>query len=284
MINGLLLYNRNDYIKNIWLADRFIECAGEFGMQIKLALIEQLTFGLDNNGLFVNFCGAPLQKPKFVINRSRDCIVATQFELLGCRVFNSSRVTDICNNKIKTHQVINSAGVKSVKSFFCSKYTFEAENFDLTYPLIVKSVAGHGGSEVFRADNQIELVRIVGNLPEDRFVMQEMCSNPGIDIRVFVLGQKILGAVRRYSASSFKSNFSLGGKAERYSLTADEKSLVNRVISAIDFDFVGIDFILDKDINMLFNEIEDVVGTRTFYQNYDTDIVREYLGYIIKKL
>lgn len=284
MINGLLIYNRNDYIKNIWFADRFIECAGEFGMHIKLALMEQLTFGSDTNGLFVDFCGAPLRMPDFVINRSRDSIVGAQFELLGCRVFNSSRVTDICNNKIKTHQVINSMGVKSVKSFFCNKDIFQTQNFDLPYPLVVKSVAGHGGSEVFKAESPKELVSIMEGLPGNQFLVQEMSSNPGIDIRVFVLGRKILGAVKRYSSSDFKSNFSLGGNAQRYCLTEDEQSLVNRVINALDFDFVGIDFILDNDNNLLFNEIEDVVGTRTFYQNYDTDIVSEYLGYILTKM
>lgn len=284
MINGLLIYNRNDYIKNSWFADRFIECACEFGMHISLALMEQLTFGSDSNGLFVNFCGAPLKRPDFIINRSRDCIIGAQFELLGCRVFNSSRVTDICNNKIKTHQVINSIGVKSVKSFFCSKDIFHAQNFDLPYPLVVKSVAGHGGSEVFKACSEKELVPIAGNLPGDRLLVQEMSSNPGIDIRVFVMGKKILGAVKRYSSSNFKSNFSLGGNAQRYCLTEDEQSLVNRVINALDFDFVGIDFIMDSNNNLLFNEIEDVVGTRTFYQNYDTDIVNEYLGYILTKM
>ena len=69
-----------------------------------------------------------------------------------------------------------------------------------------------------------------------------------------------------------------------YSLTADEQELVQKIIDLFNFDMVGIDFILDDNGNLVFNEIEDVVGARMLYQCSDIDIVKEYLSYISKKI
>ena len=55
-------------------------------------------------------------------------------------------------------------------------------------------------------------------------------------------------------------------------------------MTLLDFDFVGIDFILDENGQFLFNEIEDVVGTRTLYKHYEIDVVQTYLKYIKKQL
>ena len=50
-----------------------------------------------------------------------------------------------------------------------------------------------------------------------------------------------------------------------------------------DTRYVGIDFILDDNNKFIFNEIEDVVGSRMLYQVSDIDIVDLYLNKIIGK-
>ena len=216
----------------------------------------------------------------FVINRTRDTLVATHFEKMGCRVFNNSEVTELCNHKGKTHQLVNGANIPSVKTLLGNVHYFNPETLPFNYPVILKSVSGHGGSEVFKINNQSELTHALDTLRTEDFVLQELCTNPGIDVRVFTLGKKILAAVKRTSTSSFKSNYSLGGSATAYSLTSEEETMVNQILSLADFDFVGIDFIFNKEGQFLFNEIEDVVGTRTLYLNYDFDVVALFLQYI----
>ena len=216
----------------------------------------------------------------FVINRTRDTLVATHFEKMGCRVFNNSEVTELCNHKGKTHQLVNGANIPSVKTLLGNVHYFNPETLPFNYPVILKSVSGHGGSEVFKINNQSELTHALDTLRTEDFVLQELCANPGIDVRVFALGKKILAAVKRTSTSSFKSNYSLGGSATAYSLTPEEEAMVNQILSLADFDFVGIDFIFNKEGQFLFNEIEDVVGTRTLYLNYDFDVVALFLQYI----
>lgn len=280
MYNGWLIYNEEDYVKNTYFVERMIDCGKKLDMNIKLVLTSNLAFGFRNGRLFADEIGTAAPVPDFVVNRSRNDLLGFQFELLGCKVFNSSFITRICNDKSRTHQFVNILGIDSVKTLFCRKAWFKKESIFFDYPVVIKSVSGHGGSQVFKAQNSEELDEIITKLDTEEFVVQEMCSNPGTDIRVFVIGKKIIGAVKRVSTEDFRSNFSLGGNAELYELKDSEKDLVSRIVNNYDFGFVGIDFILDKNNNFIFNEIEDVVGSRTLYKNSDIDAIRLYTEYI----
>ena len=63
-------------------------------------------------------------------------------------------------------------------------------------------------------------------------------------------------------------------------LSTEETALVQKIIDAFDFGMVGIDFIFDENGRFLFNEIEDVVGSRTLSAVSEINIVREYLNFI----
>jgi gamma-F420-2:alpha-L-glutamate ligase len=280
MYKGLLIYQKEDYNKNKWFADQFIQKGEQFNLDIQLVFTEDLSLMIEEGKLSVYKRERMMISPDFVINRSRNSQISLHFELMGCRVFNNSQVTEICNDKAKTHQIINSHGIKSVKTVI----SFTGTQSVLTYPVVLKTNRGHGGTEVYKVNNQTELTEYRGQLQPDEIILQEMCNNPGIDVRVFILGGEIIGAVKRYSSNNFRSNFSLGGRAERYNLSFDQRALVNKIGKILDFDFVGIDFLIDHDGEFLFNEIEDAVGTRTLYQQYDYDVVHMYLEYIAKQM
>ena len=127
--------------------------------------------------------------------------------------------------------------------------------------------------------NAEEILRIMGR---SDMVAQEKVGNKNSDLRVYVIGKTILASVLRESNEGFRANFSLGGRVSLYELSDKERHLVQRIIDLFDFDMVGIDFILDDNGNLVFNEIEDVVGARMLYQCSDIDIVKEYLQYLSK--
>jgi gamma-F420-2:alpha-L-glutamate ligase len=86
---------------------------------------------------------------------------------------------------------------------------------------------------------------------------------------------KIVAAVKRTApAGEFRSNYSLGGEISAYTLSDSEIETVNKVIELFDFSMAGIDFIIDKNGAFVFNEIEDVVGSRMLYNTHpDMDIL-----------
>ncbi len=279
---GYLIYNRNDYDKNKWFANELVREGEGLGLSLSIIFAEDIVLGYDGNDFEVLYLGTKLEKVGFVINRTRDSLIGKHFELLGCMVCNSSFITEVFNNKAKTHQHINELGIKSVKTVIFDKH--RTNSFNMEYPLIIKSLSGHGGQEVYKADNEIQFKDYINNIKEETVLIQEMCSTPGIDIRVFVIGNEVCAAVKRYSSKSFKSNFSLGGSSKPYELTEEEYNIVSKILEKFKLDFAGIDFIIGDNNELLFNEIEDVVGCRTLYQNYDVNVAKQYMIYIKKMI
>ena len=83
-----------------------------------------------------------LGKPDFVINRSRDYIISKEYEKIGIRVFNSSEVTRIANNKGLTYKFL-----KGKVPFMPTEYEklmlisgVNVNNNLISYPLCVKKL------------------------------------------------------------------------------------------------------------------------------------------------
>ncbi|MEG1791965.1 MAG: hypothetical protein RR245_06975, partial [Clostridia bacterium] len=57
------------------------------------------------------------------------------------------------------------------------------------------------------------------------------------------------------------------------------KDIVKKVNEILPSDFIGVDFIFDRD-GVKLNEIEDIVGSRMLYE-IGIDIVKDYVAYIM---
>lgn len=115
------------------------------------------------------------------------------------------------------------------------------------------------------------------------YVYQKPASDLGRDLRVWLIGGKIICAVLRESETDFRSNYCLGGSARIYPLSERERALVYKISSLIKSDYIGIDFVFDGG-RAVFNEIEDAVGARMVYDKTDIDILRLYCEYIKKEM
>ncbi len=158
---------------------------------------------------------------------------------------------------------------------------------------IIKSVDGHGGSEVFLISNSLftqeknnvilnekisHLKYIFHSLRGHDCVIQEKIDSDSQDIRVYVVAGQIYAAVLRKGGQDFRSNFSLGGSVCLYELSPTQKDYVNEFIKAFGKDrlfMVGIDFLYTKDKKLIFNELEEMVGSRMLYQCSEYDIVKD---------
>ena len=279
-LRGWLVYNKEDRERNSSFIAWFLQETEELNIELALILKEELHFGIEDGRLSLRYQGEEVEVPDFAVARNIDDLFRRQLELMGCRVFNNSEAGEICNNKSRTHQYLASLGIPMMDTIFFKRKELEVSRLTWEYPLVVKAAGGRGGSEVFKVENQGELLEAVEKIEDENILIQRLCKNPGKDLRVFVLGGEIIGAILRFSEKSFKANFSLGGKARLYELNKKEKELVHKIISKLSLDFAGIDFIFDEKDNLIFNELEDVVGSRTLSANSDINVVRLYLQYI----
>lgn len=203
---------------------------------------------------------------KMVLFRVRRPEAARFLEDRGTYLVNRAEVNRIANDKWQSFRLLAVLGLPVIPTF----------QQPAAYPCVMKTADGHGGTEV-------SIVHRAEDLPEDlsRLVFQPLVEHTA-DVRAYVIGGEIVGAVKRTSAGSFKTNFSLGGSAERYRLDAEQERGVLHIARALKSDYIGIDFLLLPDGRHLFNEIEDPVGARSFYGTHDENIAELLVDYLKK--
>ncbi|MGL4363083.1 MAG: ATP-grasp domain-containing protein [Cellulosilyticaceae bacterium] len=285
MIKGWLIYDERDLEKNKKFADYIIACGKEARLDITLIIRQEIQFGTEENKLYIKTINNDTV-PFFCINRSRDTLLSYHLEKMQVLLFNSANVTEIGNDKIKAHQMINSLGVHSVKNYFFDKHFGEYNQNEFKYPVVIKTIDGHGGDEVFKVDNKKDFDKTIKDIKRRYILIQELCDAPGVDVRVFVVGNKPVAAIKRTSTTDFRSNFSLGGSVVMYKIDDELKKHIKTITDYLFCDCVGIDFLIDKKGNYLFNEIEDVVGCRSLYEKSDVDLAKiyvEHIAYMVNK-
>ncbi len=284
-----IIYHRENAIYNQRYIQFYIEEGAKQGIQCKLLLVEELEFGVREGKWFLTYQGEKLKLPDFSICRAIYPLLSRQLEYMGIPVFNNSFVAEICNDKARTYQYLASTNIKMINTSFYRNNQIKERLKQVDGPTVIKAVAGHGGSQVFlvrgnqEADSP-EAISILDKLAGSDVVLQPLTGTRHQDLRVYVIGTQIIAAVLRTAKEGFKSNFSLGGEVSLYTLNEEEVAIVNKIIDHFDFGLVGIDFIIGDEGELIFNEIEDVVGSRMLYQCSDINIVEKYLTFIRSKI
>lgn len=243
----------------------------------------------------------------FVINRTREYKLSLRFEKINVKVFHSSKITELGNNKYKTYCCLKEYFEKNKNEpqgeWIAHTVLVKADDLNnvlndyIGKDYVIKSVDGHGGSQVFslnddgtklgsyRKNRDNAKNNIYKSLQGHDCVLQKRIDSDSNDIRVYIVFGKIYAAVLRHGNDGFKSNFSLGGSVEEYFLDEEQKKIIEKFIEAFgagQLSMAGIDFILTRDGNLIFNELEEMVGSRMLYNCSKHDIVRKYVEQIAK--
>lgn len=271
--------------------------------------------------------------PSLVLNRTREEVVSRWYEKKGVRVLHSAKITEIGNNKWKTllflqeklskvfigqkwvpetvflsgKELDNWLELSERKNFssltgsdcFLNGVSQEAGAFlETERDFVVKSVSGHGGSEVLafstkklfmpseeEKEERLLFLENLGKLRGRDCIIQEMISSDSKDVRVYILGNRIYQGILRQGETDFRSNFSLGGKTECYSFSKEEECFIETVLAAFEEEtlgLAGLDFIITREGRLIFNELEEMAGCRMLYQNTTKNIVRDYVKWIVQ--
>ncbi|MDO5293160.1 MAG: ATP-grasp domain-containing protein [bacterium] len=283
---GIIVYEEKDALYNRSFIEYLIEQGKKKGLTLELCLLEKFEFGISETGYVVRYDNKPFRRPEVVLYRCREYLLSRQFESMGIVVVNSSKVCEICNDKAATYQYVAKLGIHMVPSLFVKNNRLKEAIEYSKEAVVVKAVSGHGGSQVclIHPDNKEEMKSCIVTMEGEDVVVQPLIKGREQDLRVYVIGGKIIAAVLRSANGDFRSNFSLGGSVELYSLSEEEREIVEAITSELALDYAGIDFIIGENGELIFNEIEDVVGARMLYQCSDLDIVPMYIDHILQKL
>ena len=278
MKSGWLIYSKENAVQNSSYINWFIDEADKQSLTLSLIIREEMTIGIVNNKQCILVKSEVVVPPDFAIVRTIETLLNLHLENMGVRVFNSSEISRICNNKALTHHYINQLGIPMVNTIYAKRETIQ-DDPPLSFPFIVKEVSGRGGKQVYFIENQTDWINCKMSIQTD-IIIQSSDVQLGKDLRVFVVGKEIIAAILRESSTDFRANFKLGGTAKIYQLNDQEKKLIYKIINYFDFGMVGIDFLIGHNGELLFNEIEDVVGSRTLSIADNVNILEKYITLI----
>lgn len=258
--------------------------------------------------------------PNLVLNRTRNACVSRWYEERGVRVFHSAKITEIGNHKMKTLDFLKKRLPQEIlnRKWCPETVLIPKERLDewyqaveqkeygglteiLTYmdrgeTFVLKSVSGHGGSEVMAVtlhrypedEKQAEwewagFLAVLRVLRTKDCILQEMIPCKSLDVRVYILGNRIYQGILRQGTKDFRSNFSLGGSTQAYHFSEEEKEFIQafiRVFAEDGLGLAGLDFIIAEDGRLIFNELEEMAGCRMLYQSTGLDVVRDYVKWL----
>ncbi len=279
-VSGWLIYRKEDALRNQHYIPFYEQAFKKRGGEISLRFLEDFSFETKEDGVTLCYDGVPALLPDFAVMRGDVPTFSFRLESLGIRVFNSGAFSLVANDKARTFQVARSAGIPVLKTILTNHEMAETEARKMGFPLVMKPRDGHGGQDVLWIASEAEMKDILPTYDHETFLLQEPASELGKDLRVYVVGGKIIAAMLRSRKDDFRSNYCLGGEASLYDLKGEELALAERVISLFSADYAGFDFMFHRG-EMVLNEIEDVVGARMLYHLTDIDVVDLYAEHII---
>ena len=258
----------------------FVNAAKRNNIFLEFKSNEQIYSYIDNNTVK---CHDTFGTFDYAFFFDKDVWLARNLEMMGVKVVNSSRAIDLCENKANMYQELAKHNVNIPKTVIfptLSQYTEKkALHFineaisDLGLPIVVKEWIGDAGRNVYLAKNRQELIDIVNNLKGRQLLFQEfILEASGSDIRMFIIKNKVVAAIRRQGLSGdFRSNLSLGGTMYNYIPTYNDEKLAIEAAKAVGCDFAIVDIL--KSINgPVVCEVNTTANVNNFTKTCDVDI------------
>jgi ribosomal protein S6--L-glutamate ligase len=177
------------------------------------------------------------------------CAVVRQFEMVGTYSINTSQAIARSRDKLRSLQLLAREGVGlPVTGFARSTKDIDGViNIVGDPPLIVKLLEGTQGVGVVLAETHKAAESVIAafrQLDANILVQEFIKEAGGADLRAFVVGDKVVAAMKRQGpAGEFRSNLHRGGTAERVKLTPEERTTALRSAKRLGLRVAGVDLL-----------------------------------------
>jgi ribosomal protein S6--L-glutamate ligase len=209
-----------------------------------------------------------------------------QVAAAGIPVLNPPRAVEAAVDKYLTLALLARAGIP-VPPTWAGETSSEALNAleDLGGDVVVKPLFGSEGRGLVRISDRELAWRTLHALERMGAVLylQRVIRHPGYDLRVFVLRGSVLGSMRRHAPpGEWRTNVSLGGRAEPFRIDGEAERLALEAARAVGAEMAGIDLIPDLDRGRLIVlEVNAVPGWRALARVTGIDVAAAILTALI---
>ena len=289
MKKGLLITNgfvgEQSFIR-LW--DSLLSAAKKRGMSLTPMPHDRLLFDAAS--------GMPLWDADgvdFAILWDKDVRLGYQLIKLGIRVFNPPSAIEICDDKSLTHIAL--AGKVPMPPTVIIPTTYKCVGYGdmeflrnaahyLGMPMVIKECRGSFGKQVYLANTIDEAAEIVAAHEAVPMLMQKAVKESfGRDIRLYVVGDKVIAGMQRSNAHDFRANIANGGQSEAYTPSPEEADLAVSAAKLLGLDFAGVD-ILQSDNGPLICEVNSNAHFHGMESCTGVDVAGAIMDHIMNRM
>lgn len=287
-MKGILLNNAYfDSKEYLYQADRLAEELNLRGVETQV---------LANDGFFARIEGGEIVSDfdgvDFCVCWDKDKYVLRLLEKKGMRIFNSRSAIEKCDDKMLTFIELADNQIPmpdTLPGLLCYRpderiKPSAADRIEqvLGYPLVAKQSFGSQGKEVYLVSDRAELLSVMEKLKCVPHLFQKfVAESKGCDVRIIVVGQEVVGAMRRVSNGDFRSNIGAGGRGEPFEVGDELKTIAKKTAAILGLDYCGIDVLFGKDGPQIC-EVNSNAFFKTFEEVTGVNVAAKYAEYIIK--
>jgi RimK family alpha-L-glutamate ligase len=208
-----------------------------------------------------------------------------RLERMGVPVVNPARVVERTVDKFYTSALLEEAGLLTPPTIVAERFDDAMDAFRTMGDVIVKPLFGSNGRGIVRVSDEELAYRVFRALELERgvyYVQKVIPSWIGAgarDLRVFVLGERVLASVWR-STEGWRTNLSRGGRPERAELPAEWADLALAAARVVGAEYAGVDLIPTPHGKAYVVEVNGSPGWRGLGPTCRIDVAGAIVGHL----
>ena len=202
----------------------------------------------------------------------------------GVPVMNSPRAIERCVDKFYTTVLLEQAGLPVPETVACQRGTDAIAAVREMGDVIVKPIFGSLGHGMVRVTSPDVALRVVEPLEQvgSIFYVQRTIDHGGRDVRVFVVGGRVLGAIERTAPDGdWRTNVSRGGSVRPFVLPPQWAEMAVRATAAVGADYAGVDLLPSRDGTVYVLEVNGIPGWKGLQQATGIDVAGAIVNHLV---
>ncbi len=205
---------------------------------------------------------------------------------LGVAVVNSPRCIERSVDKYHTSFLLEEAGLPTPRTIVCERFEDAMAALEtLGGDVVLKPLFGAEGRGMVRISDPDIAYRTFRALELTRSVyyVQAYVPHDGRDIRAFVVGQRVLGAMIR-RGDSWKTNVAQGATVEAMELPPYLGKLAVEAARVVEADYAGVDLLPHADGGYSVLEVNGIPGWQGLQRTTSIDVAGAIADHLLARL
>ena len=233
--------------------------------------------------------------PDFAVLLDKDILLGYFLKSRGVPVYNDPAIIDLCDNKATQYLRLSERKIPMPKTIVAPKvypkFSIQGSGYyegvlaQLGLPMIIKEGHGSFGMKVYLIETEEQFYEKAESLSGIDYVFQEFISESrGRDIRVNIVGGKIVAAMKRQSDTDFRANITNGGRAFPVELTPEQQQLAIDAAETVGAVFAGVDLLYGPNGQTLVCEVNAAAHIRNILNVTGVNVGDAMIRYIVEDL